>query len=254
VTVFRDITKEAEADRAKRKFITGISHELRTPMTSVKGYTDLLYRGRVGDINKEQRKFLYTIKSNADRLAALINDLIDLAQLEEGPGKLDLKPLQMEQMIREATSSWRRPIEEKGLTLEVDVAEGLPEVRGDRERIAQVLTNLLSNAYQYTLSGGRIALSVSLREDVLQVDVTDTGIGIAPEDQDRVFDRFYRADHPVVQQESGGAGLGLALAKMFVEMHGGRLWVDSELGQGSTFSFTLPTLAVAGGTEETLSR
>jgi PAS domain S-box-containing protein len=242
VTVFRDITKEAEADRAKRKFITGISHELRTPMTSVKGYTDLLYKGRVGDINKEQRKFLYTIKSNADRLAALINDLIDLAQLEEGPGKLDLRPLQMEQMIREATSLWRRPIEEKGLTLEVDVAEGLPDVRGDRERIAQVLANLLSNAYQYTLPGGRIALSVSLREDVLQVDVTDTGIGIAPEDQDRVFDRFYRADHPVVQQESGGAGLGLALAKMFVEMQGGRIWVDSELGQGSTFSFILPTL------------
>jgi signal transduction histidine kinase len=104
----------------------------------------------------------------------------------------------------------------------------------------------------YTLLGGRIALSVSLGEDVLQVDVTDTGIGIAPEDQDRVFDRFYRADHPVLWQESDGAGLGLALAKMCVEMHGSRIWVDSELGQGSTFSFTLPTLAVAGGTEETL--
>jgi signal transduction histidine kinase len=113
------------------------------------------------------------------------------------------------------------------------------------------LSNLLSNAYQYTLPGGRIALSVSLGEDVLQVDVTDTGIGIASEDQDRVFDRFYRADHPVVQEESDGAGLGLALAKMFVEMHGGRIGVDSELGQGSTFSFTLPRLAVAEGTEET---
>jgi PAS domain S-box-containing protein len=249
VTVFRDITKEAEADRAKRKFITGISHELRTPMTSVKGYTDLLCKGRVGDVNKEQQKFLSAIKSNADRLAALINDLIDLAQLEEGPGKMDLKPLQMEEVIREATSLWRQPIEEKGLTLEVDVAEGLPEVRGDRERIVQVLANLLSNACQYTLSGGRIALSVSLAEETLRVDVTDTGIGIAPEDQDRVFDRFYRADHPVVQQESDGAGLGLALAKMFVEMHGGRIWVDSELGRGSTFSFTLPTLAGAEGTK-----
>lgn len=251
VTVFRDITKEAEADRAKRKFITGISHELRTPMTSIKGYTDLLYKGLVGDVNEEQRKFLSTIKSNADRLTALINDLIDLAQLEEGPGKLDLKPVQMEEIIREAIDLWRRPIEEKGLTLEVDVAEGLPEVRGDRERIARVLTNLLSNAYQYTLPGGRIALSVSPGEGVLRVDVTDTGIGIAPEDQDRVFDRFYRADHPVVQQESDGAGLGLALARMFVEMHGGRLWVDSELGRGSTFSFTLPTLAVTERTEGT---
>jgi len=243
VTVFRDITKEAEADRAKRKFIAGISHELRTPMTSIKGYTDLIFKGLAGDINEEQRKFLSTIKSNADRLTALIDDLIDLAQLEEGPGRLDLKPLQLEEIIREAINLWRQPIEEKGLTLEVDVAEGLPEVRGDRERIARVLTNLLSNAFQYTLPGGRIALSVSLGEGVLQVDVTDTGIGIAPEDQDRVFDRFYRADHPVVQRESDGAGLGLALAKMFVEMHGGRLWVDSELGQGSTFSFTLPTLA-----------
>jgi len=220
-------------------------------MTSIKGYTDLLYKGLVGDVNEEQRKFLSTIKSNADRLTALINDLIDLAQLEEGPGKLDLKPVQMEEIIREAIDLWRRPIEEKGLTLEVDVAEGLPEVRGDRERIARVLTNLLSNAYRYTLPGGRIALSVSLEEGVLQVDVTDTGIGIAPEDQGRVFDRFYRADHPVVQQESDGVGLGLALARMFVEMHGGRLWVDSELGRGSTFSFTLPTLAVAERTEET---
>jgi PAS domain S-box-containing protein len=248
VTVFRDITREAEADRAKREFITGISHELRTPMTPIKGYTDLLHKGHVGDINEKQRKFLSTIKSNADRLTALINDLIDLAQLEEGPGKVDLKPLQIEEIIREAVDLWRQPTEEKGLTLEVDVAEGLPEVRGDRERIAQILASLLSNAYQYTLPGGRIALSVSLGEDVLQVDVTDTGIGIAPEDQDKVFDRFYRADDPVVQQESDGAGLGLALAKMFVEMHGGRIWLDSELGEGSTFSFTLPTLAVAGWT------
>ena len=122
-------------------------------------------------------------------------------------------------------------------------------MRGDRERIAQILANLLSNAYQYTLPGGRIALSVSLGEDVLQVDVTDTGIGIAPEDQDKVFDRFYRADDAVVQQESDGAGLGLALAKMFVEMHSGRIWLVSELGKGSTFSFTLPTLAVVEGTE-----
>jgi len=248
VTVFRDITKETEADRTKRKFITGISHELRTPMTPIKGYTDLLHKGLAGDINEEQRQFLFTIKSNADRLTALINDLIDLAQLEEGPGKLDLKPLQIEEIIREAVDLWRQPIEEKGLSLEVDVAEGLPEVRGDRERIAQILANLLSNAYQYTLPGGRIALSVSSGQDVLQVDVTDTGIGIAPEDQAKVFDRFYRADDPVVQQESDGAGLGLALARMFVEMHGGRVWLDSELGKGSTFSFTLPTLAVAEGT------
>jgi signal transduction histidine kinase len=161
---------------------------------------------------------------------------------------VDLKPLHIEEIIREAVDLWRQPTEEKGLTLEVDIAEGLPEVRGDRERIAQILANLLSNAYQYTLPGGRIALSVSLGEDVLQVDVTDTGIGIAPEDQDKVFDRFYRADDPVVQQESDGAGLGLALAKMFVEMHGGRIWLDSELGEGSTFSFTLPTLAVVEGT------
>ena len=138
------------------------------------------------------------------------------------------------------------------MTLEMDVIEGLPAVRDDPERIAQVLTNLFSNAYQYTLPGARIALSISQGEDVLQVDVTDTGIGIVPEDQDRIFDRFYRADHPVVQQESDGAGLGLALAKMFVEMDGGRIWVDSELGQRSTFSFTLPTLAVAEGTEEAL--
>ncbi len=242
VTVFRDITKEVEADRAKSEFVSTVSHELRTPMTSIKGYTDLLYAGAVGQINEEQRRFLNIIKSNADRLTALINDLLDISRMETGRVKLDLKPLPVADVVREVTDSLRGQAEEKGLTLVLDIPPDLPDVRADRNRIIQVLTNLISNAYHYTPEGGRVTVSLcEVEGDTLRVDVADTGIGISAEDQVRIFDRFYRAAHPLVE-ETGGTGLGLSIVKMFIEMHGGRIWVDSQLGQGSTFTFILPTL------------
>jgi len=239
VTVLRDITKEVEADRAKSEFVSTVSHELRTPLTSIKGYTDLLIAGAVGEINEQQKRFLNIIKSNADRLTALINDLLDISRIETGRIQLNMEPLRMEEIVLEVVNSLRRQIEEKGLTLELDIPPGLREVYGDRDRLTQVLTNLVSNAYHYTPSGS-IRISLSQVEDVLRVDVADTGIGISPEDQKRIFDRFFRADHPVVR-ESRGTGLGLSIVKMFVEMHGGRIWVESEPGKGSTFTFILPT-------------
>ncbi|MFB0546949.1 MAG: GAF domain-containing protein [Anaerolineae bacterium] len=241
VTVFRDITKEVEADRAKSEFVSTVSHELRTPMTSIKGYSDLLWMEAVGRLNEEQKKFLSIIKSNADRLTDLINDLLDISRIESGRIKLDLKPLQIEEIVTGVVNSLRRQIKDKGLTLALNIPSGLGKVRGDRHRITQILTNLISNAYQYTPSGGEITVSLSRTDSAIRVDVADTGIGIAPEDQSRIFDRFYRADHPLVR-ESNGTGLGLAIVKMFVEMHGGRIWVDSKLGQGSTFTFILPLM------------
>ncbi len=244
VTVFRDITKEVEADRAKSEFVSTVSHELRTPMTSIKGYTDLLYAAAVGAINEEQKRFLSIIKSNADRLTALINDLLDISRIESGRIKLDLAPLRIEDIVLEVVNSLRGQIESKGLELSLNIPANLERVQGDHDRITQILTNLLSNASQYTPSGGKITVSLSSMDGTIRIDVADTGIGIAAEDQSKIFDRFWRADHPVVK-DSGGTGLGLSIVKMFVEMHGGRIWLDSELGKGSTFTFILPAMAEA---------
>jgi PAS domain S-box-containing protein len=240
VTVFRDITKEVEADRAKSEFVSNVSHELRTPMTSIKGYTDLLHASAVGEVNAEQKRFLSIIKSNADRLTTLINDLLDISRTEAGRIELEFKPLQMGEIVLEVANSFRGQMESKGLEFLVDIPDNLGKVRGDRGRITQILTNLIANAYHYTLEGS-IKVSLSQVDNVLKLDVADTGIGIAPGDQGKIFDRFYRADNSLVQ-ETTGTGLGLSIVKMFVEMHGGRVWVESEPGKGSTFTFVLPTI------------
>ncbi len=239
VIIFRDITKEVEADRAKSEFVSTVSHELRTPMTAIKGYTDLLYAGAVGPINAEQKRFLQIIKSNTDRLTALINDLLDISRVETGRVRFEPRPVQIGEVIADVVNALAGQAEAKHQTLTYEVMGGLPEIMGDRDRLNQVLTNLVSNAIRYTPEGGTIEVRAYLVEGAVRVDVRDTGIGIAPEDLGRIFERFYRADHPLVQ-ETSGTGLGLPIVKMFVEMHGGRVWVESELGKGSTFTFILP--------------
>ncbi|MDY7041997.1 MAG: response regulator, partial [Chloroflexota bacterium] len=239
VTVLRDITKEVEADRAKSEFVSTVSHELRTPLTSIKGYTDLLITGSVGEINDGQRRFLNIVRSNSDRLTALINDLLDISRVETGRVSLHIENLRLESIVLEVANSLRQQVEEKELKLVLDIASDLEDVPGDRARLTQVLTNLVANACHYTQEG-HIRIALSSVNGAVRVDVEDTGIGISTADQLKIFDRFYRADHPVVQ-ESGGTGLGLSIVKMFVELHGGRIWVNSRLGQGSTFTFILPT-------------
>ena len=239
VTVLRDVTREIEADRAKSEFVSTVSHELRTPMTSIKGYTDLLIMGTVGELNPQQQHFLEVIKGNADRLTALINDLLDISRIETGRLRLEIQPMQFQDVVSEVISSLRGKAEEKGLTLKTEVPEDLPVVMADRSRITQVLTNLADNAVRYTPEGGKVVVSASVAEATLLVHVRDTGIGISREEQGRIFERFYRSDDPRVQ-DTEGTGLGLAIVKSLVEMHGGRVWVQSELGKGSTFSFAIP--------------
>lgn len=239
VTILRDITKEVEADRAKSEFVSTVSHELRTPMTAIKGYTDLLYSGAAGPISAEQRRFLSTIKSNTDRLTALINDLLDISRMETGRVRFEPRPLQIGGVIADVVNVLAGQAEAKQQRLSYDIAAGLPDIMGDRDRLNQVLTNLIGNAIRYTPEGGEIVVRAYPVEKAVRVDVQDTGIGIAPEDLGHIFERFYRADHPLVQ-ETRGTGLGLYIVKMFVEMHGGRIWVESELGKGSTFTFILP--------------
>ncbi len=248
IAVLRDITREAEIDRMKTEFISTVSHELRTPMTSIKGYIDLLYMGVAGPLSEQQKRFVTIIKNNADRLASLVSDILDISRIESGRVRLNFEPLSLKKVVEEVSLAFEHRIREKSLSYIVDIPDDLPPLWADKDRLTQILTNLISNACQYTPEGGSVTVTARAVGDVVQVDVRDTGIGIAPEDLPRVFDRFFRADHPVVR-ESPGTGLGLAITKAFVELHGGQIWVQSELGKGSTFSFTIP-VAVEEKAEE----
>jgi len=239
VTILRDITKEVEVDRAKTEFVSTVSHELRTPMTSIKGYTELVHAETAGPINEEQRRFLGIIKNNTDRLTALINDLLDISQVETGRMRFEIKPLQIGEIVADVVSVLAGQADANDQTLIYEVVGGIPDVMGDQDRLNQVLTNLIGNAIRYTPQGGDIEVRVYPVEGAVRVDVRDTGIGIDPRDMAHIFERFYRSDHPLVQ-EKRGSGLGLSIVKMFIEMHGGRIWVESEPGEGSTFTFILP--------------
>jgi PAS domain S-box-containing protein len=239
VLVLRDITHEQEIAQAKTEFVSTVAHELRTPMTSIKGYTDLLLGNMVGNLNREQRHFLGIIRSNIERLADLVSDLLDTSRIDAGRIRLEPEEIQITEVVRDACDSVAETIRESGLKLTTQEIGPMPKIYGDRNRLIQVMVNLLSNAYRYTPAGGEISVSVESTENVVTVRVSDTGIGIAPEDQERIFERFYRADHELVQKQAG-TGLGLSIVKSLIEMHGGELGLESTPGQGSTFSFALP--------------
>lgn len=244
VSVFRDITREVMADRIKSEFVARVSHELRTPMTSIKGYADLLLMGAAGEVTPDQRRFLETIKSNADRLSLLVNDLLDISRIEQGRIELDIQPVDLRELLDGVLDTFegRMNQENRTLTLRAEVADDLPPVEVDFGRITQVVTNLVGNAYQYTPDEGRVTVRVSRQDGGVQIDVKDTGIGIPKADLERVFERFFRGEsHPVVFG-TAGTGLGLSIVQQIVEMHHGRVWAESEEGAGSTFSVWLPTV------------
>jgi len=248
VTVLRDITREREIAQAKSEFVSIVAHELRTPMTSIKGYTDLVLNGAAGQITDMQNQFLGVVKSNADRLAALVADLLDLSRIETGRVMLKRQSLKLGPVIEEVVQSLQSLIEETRVRVDVQVPTGLPPVSADHDRVVQVLTNLISNACKYTPAKGAVVISVQRADSMLQTDISDTGIGIPAEHMERIFERFERGDHELVRQRPG-TGLGLPIAKTIVEIHGGRIWVRSEVDKGSVFSFTLPIFC-AGSTEQ----
>jgi len=239
VAVFRDITREVELDRMKSQFIAMAAHELRTPMTSIKGYVSLLVTEKAGPLNDLQRQFLRIVSANSNRLAALVNDLLDLSKIEAEGLKLNLASESMADIVAEVVLALQQNIKEKEQTLIVDVPADLPEVQADRDRMIQVVTNLISNAHKYTPKGGTITVKGWCENGHLLLDVRDTGIGIAPADRERLFSRFFRAENAIATQE-GGTGLGLVITREIIERHGGQIQVESELGQGSTFRISLP--------------
>ncbi|GAC1476674.1 MAG: response regulator [Ktedonobacterales bacterium] len=244
--MFRDVTHEREVDRMKSEFVSLVSHELRTPLTSIKGYVDLLLDGDAGDVNEEQQEYLEIVRNNSDRLVALINDLLDVSRIESGKIELQRAAVDLAHLIESTVSSLRPQIDAKGQHLSLDLAPALPTIMGDANRVTQILTNLLSNAYKYTPREGNITVSAHGEQGCVRVAVRDTGIGLSPEEQAQLFTKFYRAQNRTTQ-EVGGTGLGLTITRSLVEMHGGAITVTSAPGMGSTFSFTLPT--APGATE-----
>jgi PAS domain S-box-containing protein len=254
--VFRDATREREADRTKTEFVSLVSHELRTPMTSIKGFTDMILDGDAGPVKPLVQEYLEIIKLNADRLIALINDILDVTRLESGRLQLQRTVCHVEDIIDSVVQALFPLIDERQQQLEVHAGPELPPVWVDRDRIAQVITNLLANATKYTPPDGELGIEARWVTDseemppdappgvfipAILIGVHDTGIGITPQDQARLFTRFFRTDQ-VAERQIAGTGLGLSIAKSFVELHGGHVWVQSVPEQGSSFYFTIPLM------------
>jgi signal transduction histidine kinase len=236
----------AEAERArleqmKTDFISVVSHELRTPLTSIKGYTQMVADGDAGELSEEQAEYLAVALSNTDRLVDLVNDLLDLSRIESGRFELERRPVRITEVVDGALQVLRPLVTAKGQALAVDTAPDLPVVDGDLKRLVQVAVNLLSNAHKYTEAGGKISVSASVEQSEIVLAVRDTGIGIRPEDQSHLFERFYRV-RGAGARDVTGTGLGLAIARSIVELHGGRITVQSALGVGSRFEVRLPVL------------
>jgi GAF domain-containing protein/nitrogen-specific signal transduction histidine kinase len=243
VSIFRDITREVEVDRLKSEFVATVSHELRTPMTAIKGYVDILTMGAAGALNENQMHFLDVVRNNIDRLNILVSDLLDISRIESGRVTLNTRSVNLYEIAEEVvTETLRRSqTENKPMALSVDAPKNLPPVLGDTDRVRQILSNLVNNAYNYTPENGTIHVNIHQENGDLQVDVEDNGIGIKADDQARLFERFYRGEHPLVLA-TPGTGLGLPIVRQLIEMHKGKLWMKSTgiPGEGSTFSFTLP--------------
>jgi signal transduction histidine kinase len=228
-----------EANRLKTEFVSMVSHELRVPLTSIQGYAELLLEDE--RIAEEGRESLTIVKKNSERLLGLINDLLDLSRIEAGRVDLHCTTLDLACLIPEVAGSLRPLIEAKRQRLRLDLGDALPAVWADTDRVTQILTNLISNAHKYTLVEGSITVAARRDDGFVRVDISDTGVGLSPEDQAQLFTKFFRA-HDRSPQAAGGTGLGLVITRLLVELHGGRITVSSAPGQGSTFSFSLPAL------------
>jgi signal transduction histidine kinase len=227
----------------KSEFVTIVSHQLRTPITPIKGFLDLVLGGHAGPLNDTQRSYLATVQANVDRLTTLVNQLLDLARIEAGKVKANFQPTSMQRAMCEAMATLRQAYDGRGLELRQSIPGDLPEVRADYGLLIQILTNLLSNALKYTLEGS-VTVTASVVEGFAQVDIADTGIGMSEQDRAQLFTQFFRSETVEEYAMTEGAGLGLSITRLLVEMHGGRIWVESVEGQGSTFSFTVPLAAI----------
>jgi len=228
-----------EATKAKSEFLARMSHELRTPLNVIIGFAELMLDRVPGEINEEQRQCLDDILTSGQHLLGLINDVLDLSKVEAGKMELRLTNIALAEVVESLTSAMVPVLAQRKQSLNVDLEPGLPPVHADEGKLKEVFFNLVSNSAKFTPDGGELKIEAVRKGDWCQVSVSDNGIGIKKEDREQIFEPFYQVNNSVAG-EGKGTGLGLALVKQIVEMHGGRIWVESEYGKGSRFIFTLP--------------
>jgi signal transduction histidine kinase len=240
--LFREIEEKsrelATASRHKSEFLANMSHELRTPLNAIIGFSEVLSERMFGEINEKQAEYLDDILESGRHLLSLINDILDLSKIEAGRMELEATDFDLPSAIESTLMLVRERAHRRGITLARNIDERLAMIRGDERKVKQVLLNLLSNALKFTPEGGQIGVQAELRDGAAEISVTDTGVGIAPEDQETVFEEFRQVG--LASKKVEGTGLGLAISRKFIELHGGKIWVKSQVGAGSTFAFTLP--------------
>jgi len=228
-----------QANRLKSEFLAHMSHELRTPLNAIIGFSELLIDGVLGKITQKQKKCLTDILASSQHLLSLINEVLDLSKIESGKTELRLTNFSLTDIIEPLKRSIIPMLTSRKQSLEIEVPDNLPPVRADKAKVRQVLLNLLGNAIKFTADGGWLKIEAVRRNDWCQVSVIDNGIGINQEDRERMFEPFCQLDNPLTRERSG-TGLGLTIAKQIIERHGGQIWVESDYGKGSRFTFTLP--------------
>jgi len=236
VAVMQDITYLKELDKMKSDFVASVSHDLRSPLTIIIGYALML--SEAGELNETQQEFVESIRLSVAKMTTLIENLLDLGKIEASVG-MEMKPCQLVTVINKAVAGLRDQARAKEIIFQLQLPPELPLVQGNQVRLDQVVSNLVGNAIKFTPEGGMVTVSAREEKGKVVVEVKDTGIGIAPEDQVHLFEKFYRVGRAETS-DIEGTGLGLAIVKSIVEGHGGQVWVESEFGQGSTFGFALP--------------
>jgi signal transduction histidine kinase len=228
------------ASRHKSEFLANMSHELRTPLNAVIGFSEVLQEQMFGELNDKQKEYVHDIHASGKHLLSLINDILDLSKIEAGKVDLELSTFHLPSSLEGTLTLVRERATRHGIEVGLKVDDKLGEIVADERKVRQVLLNLLSNAVKFTPDGGRVDVRAEAVDSAVQIAVRDTGIGIAPEDQELIFEEFRQVGNDLFRKREG-TGLGLTLARKFVELHGGRIWVQSEPGKGSTFTFTLPS-------------
>ena len=239
VSVLSDITKQKELDRLKANFVANVTHELRTPLIAIDKSITLLLTGEPGEVAPAQKQFLDIAERNLKRLANLINDLLDMSNLEYGKMTIKVSSISIDKVVGDVLKSFESWAGSKTISLVKKVPNSIEDIEADQDRVIQVFNNLIGNAIKFTPQGGTITVDVIKNEDKLKISVIDTGPGIPKEDAAKIFDKFYQTGDRAPTDISG-TGLGLSIAKEIVDLHGGKIWVESEEGKGTSFIFTLP--------------
>lgn len=239
VIIARDVTPLNYANRMRSNFISMVSHELRTPLNSINGFLEIVADGHVGKLAERQKEFLGYARASTHQLITLVEDVLFISKADTGQFEVKLTEVDINGLISQTLRNLYQAVQAANITIHKHISKNLPRVHADAVRIQQVISNLINNAIKFTPSGGQVSIRVYAEMEYLFISVTDTGIGVPKEDQTHIFERFYQSDNAMLIKH-GGYGLGLAIAKLIVDQHGGKIWLDSKPGHGSVFTFTLP--------------